>query len=131
MNSVNLMGRITKDIDLRYTNDSKAYCSFTLAVQGYKKDDVDFITCKAFGMTSENMAKYLSKGRQIGVTGRIKTGSYTKDDGVKIYTTDVIVNNFYFADSPKGQAQTENQDSEPTDGFYPIGNDELPFFMIS
>lgn len=127
MNSVNLIGRITKDIDLRYSNDSKAYCSFTLAVQGYKKDDTDFISCKAFGVTSENMAKYLSKGRQIGVTGRIKTGNYTKDDGTKVYTTDVIVNNFYFADSPKMPDNPCNPDSEPVDGFYPVGNDELPF----
>ena len=98
-------------------------------MQGYKKDDVDFITCKTFGITAEIMAKCLAKGRQIGITGRIKTGNYTKDDGTKVYTTDVIVNNFYFADSPKsGQAQTENQEAEPTDGFMQIDdNNELPF----
>lgn len=129
MNSVNLIGRITKDIDLQYSADNKAHCGFTLAVQGYKKDDVDFIRCKAFGVTAENIAKYLDKGRQIGVTGRIKTGSYDKD-GQKVFTTDVIVDKFYFADSKKadGQAKTENTEAEPTEGFYPLNsNDELPF----
>ena len=133
MNNVNLLGRICKDIELKYSGSNTAFCSFTLAVnRAYKKEgqpDADFISCKAFGKTAETIQKYCEKGRQIAVTGRIQTGSYEKD-GNRVYTTDVMIDSFYFADSKKsdGQATTVNPDAEPTDGFYPLdSSDELPF----
>jgi single-strand DNA-binding protein len=95
MNSCHFIGRLTKDIELRYTNTEIAVTSFILAVnRQFKKEgeerQADFLSCKAFGKTAEFMGKYFSKGRQVGIDGRIQTGSYEKD-GVKIYTTDVIV----------------------------------------
>lgn len=113
-----LIGRITRDLELK-GNETKVL-GFGLAVnRKFKKDgeqEADFINCKAFGNTAEVMVNHLSKGRQIGIEGRIQCGSYEKE-GQKIYTTEVIVDSFYFADSKKdGQAQ-ENVGEE----------DELPF----
>ena len=91
MNKVQLVGRITKDIELRYTVDQMAVARFTLAVNRRKKDDgADFISCTAFKKTAEIMEKYLHKGDQIAVIGHIHTGSYDKD-GKKVYTTEVMV----------------------------------------
>ena len=131
MNNCSLLGRITKDIELKQSASNMAYCRFTLAVnRKVKKEgqpDADFISCKAFGKTAEMLAKYLGKGRQIAVTGHIQTGSYDKDDGTKVYTTDIMVDGITFADSkPAGQAPaTTNPDSEPTDPL--ASSDELPF----
>lgn len=96
MNNVNLIGRIGRDIDSRYTTgtEPKAVARFSLAVSR-NKDETDWINCVAFGRTAENIGKYFSKGSQIGITGRIQTGSYEKD-GVKHYTTDIIVDRFDF-----------------------------------
>lgn len=124
MNNVSLIGRITKDIELKQSASGTSFCSLTLAVnRQYKKEgqpDADFISCKVFGKTAETIAKYCDKGRQIGVTGRIQTGSYDNKDGNKVYTTDIMIENFYFADSKKC-GQDENIEAEPA------SNDELPF----
>ena len=111
MNSVSLLGRTTREIELK-GNDTK-FCSFSLAVNRRTKEkETDFINCKAFGKTAEALSQYVQKGNQIAVEGRIQTGSYDKD-GTKVYTTDVIVSNFFFADSKKdkqeGQATTAEQ----------------------
>lgn len=111
MNSVNLIGRLTKDPDLQTTSTGMNVCRFTLAVNRARAKDgngptADFIMCKAFGKTAEVIARRLSKGRQIGVTGRIQTGSYDNQQGQRVYTTDVIVDQMTFADSnPNGSAQ--------------------------
>lgn len=99
MNQCNLIGRLTKEIDTRYTEQGTAVGKFTLAVNGTKPEDTSFISCVAFGKTAELITQYCSKGSQIGVTGSIKTGSYDKDDGTKVYTTDVIVNRIYLLGS--------------------------------
>ena len=127
MNRIVLLGRLTKDIELKYSQSGTAYCSFTLAVNRRGKDkEADFISCKAFSKTAEFMAKYMSKGRQIALEGRIQTGSYDKD-GTKVYTTDVICDNVYFADSAKN-ATNENPEAEPISNDMLFGNtDELPF----
>jgi single-strand DNA-binding protein len=126
MNKVIMIGRICKDIELRHSQGGMAYCSFTLAVNRRKKQgeeqQADFISCKAFGKTSEFLAKYMSKGRQIAVEGRLQTGSYDKD-GTKVYTTDVICDNCYFADSAK--ATTENV--EPNNDMLLEGINALAF----
>lgn len=119
MNICSLLGRITKEIELK-GNDTK-FCSFTLAVNRRTKDkESDFITCKAFGKTAEAISKYCSKGQQIAVEGRIQTGSYEKD-GKKVFTTDVIVDSFYFADSKKDKQEASFEQLQK------IGDDELPF----
>jgi len=106
MNSVNLLGRLVKDLELRYSQAGVAYMSFGLAVKRkYVKEgqpNVDFINCKIFGKQAEFMQKYMAKGTQIAVVGCIQTGSYEKD-GKKTYTTDIIVEEVYFAESKKAE----------------------------
>jgi single-strand DNA-binding protein len=131
MNKVVLLGRICKDLELRYSQSGTAFSSFSLAVnRKFKKEgeeqQADFINCKVFGKTCEFMGKYMGKGSQIALEGRIQTGSYEKD-GQKVYTTDVMIDEVYFADSKK--SDNGNQDAEPiSDGFIPMTSDDtLPF----
>ena len=98
MNNVNLVGRLARDPEVRYSQGGNATCvaRYTLAVSrpfknGEGKQEADFISCVAFGKAGEFAEKYLTKGMMIGVTGRIQTGSYDDKDGKKVYTTDVIV----------------------------------------
>lgn len=128
MNNVVLMGRLTKDPDVRRTNDGTAIGRFTLAVDRMKKDEADFIGCVSFGKTAEFVEKYLKKGTKICGSGRIQTGSYTNKDGQKVYTTDVILERVEFAES-KASAQPEAKPDG--DGFMNIPDDVddagLPF----
>lgn len=119
------LGRLTRDIELKTSNSGVHYCSFSIAVpRRFKKDgqpDTDFVNCKAFGKTAEFAAKYLEKGRQIAVTGAIQCGSYDKE-GVKIYTTDIIVDQINFADSKKAENYKDGNET------YTEGDDDgLPF----
>ena len=143
MNKVILMGRLTRDPDIRYSQGSEpmAIARFTLAVdRRYKKDNeqsADFISCVAFGKSGEFIEKYAHQGTKLVVEGRIQTGSYTNKDGVKVYTTDVVVENCEFAESKSAASQNESAYQvarpEPTseDGFMNIPDgveDEgLPF----
>ena len=106
MNNIVLIGRITKDPELKYTNSRKANTRFTLAVQR-NKDETDFINCVAWEKTAENIAEYFKKGSQIAVQGSIRTGNYEKD-GRTIYTTDVWVYKFDFV----GNNQNVKKDNE-------------------
>ncbi|MBU5454300.1 single-stranded DNA-binding protein [Caproiciproducens sp. MSJ-32] len=101
MNKVILIGRLTKDPELSYAAGSGvAVARFTLAVtRPFKRDEADFINCVAFNKTAETIGQYLAKGRQIAVTGNIRTGSYDAKDGTKRYTTDVVVETFEFIGS--------------------------------
>ena len=106
------LGRITKDVEVKYTQGAEpmAIARFTLAVDRTKKGEADFISCVAFQKTAENIGKFFSKGSQIAVTGHIQTGSFQKQDGSKVYTTDVIVDRFDFcgsAEQPKTEAQND------------------------
>ena len=105
MNSVNLIGRLTVDPDYRTSKrkgaDDLAIASFTLAVDRMKPDEADFIRCTAFGNAADFVDQYFRKGLRVGVTGRIQTGSYEDKDGVKHYTTDIIVEHMDFADGKK------------------------------
>lgn len=102
MNSVQLVGRLTKDPDLRYTAvKGTAVARFSVAVKKKIKDSegnygADFINCVAYGKTAELIATHLTKGREIAVTGSLSTGNYEDKQGVKRYTTDVLVNSFDF-----------------------------------
>ena len=137
MNKVVLMGRLTREPDIRYSqNDSSmAIARYTLAVdRRYKKDGeqtADFISCVCFGKSAEFIEKYCHKGTKLVVEGRIQTGSYTNKDGQKVYTTDVFVEQQEFAES-KSASSASGDTSKPTDsdGFMEIPDDapdELPF----
>lgn len=110
MNNVNLMGRLTKDPDIRYAGQNQmAVARFTLAVDRRRANDdgtrdADFISCVAFGKTAEFAEKYLRKGTKLAIRGHIQTGSYQKQDGTRVYTTDVVVDEVEFAES-KNAAQ--------------------------
>src|SRR5574344_2188425 len=101
MNKVVLIGRLTKDPELRFAAGSgTAVSRFTVAVKRqFKKDEADFIGCVAFGKTAETISQYFTKGRQIAISGSIRTGSYDAQDGSKRYTTDVAVDSFDFIES--------------------------------
>lgn len=143
MNTVNLIGRLTKDPEVRYSTGANqtAVARFTLAVDRERQEDeADFISCVTFGKSAENMEKYMSKGRKVAVIGRIQTGSYEKD-GKKYYTTDVICNRVEFLDKktdapknngeenqvPAGNYGEESQVSMTPEGFEKLTDDDIPF----
>lgn len=105
MNSVQLVGRLARDPDVKYTQQGMAHARITLAVdRRYRKDgeqNADFISCVAFGKTAEFIEKYFRKGMKMGLTGRIQTASYKNQQGNMIYTTDVICENIEFVESKK------------------------------
>ena len=115
MNKVILIGRLTKDPELRYAAGSgTAVCRFTVAInRQFKKDETDFINCVAFGKTGETITQYLTKGRQIAVTGSIRTGSYDAQDGTKRYTTEIVVDNFEFLGSRNDGGSANQNYSAP------------------
>lgn len=147
MNSVCLVGRLARDPEVRYSQGTNATCvaRYTLAVQRqFKVDgqpDADFISCVAFGKAGEFAEKYLKKGMNIGVTGRIQTGSYKNKDGATVYTTDIIVQTQEFCEKKGDAAGTtgaatnapktnNNKATAPNDGFMNIPDgvdEELPF----
>lgn len=143
MNKVILMGRLTKDPDVRYSQGEKttAVARYALAVdRKFKRDgeaSADFINCIAFGKNGEFAEKYLRKGTKIVVVGRIQTGSFTNKDGQKVYTTDVVVEEHEFAESKKVSSENSGNtnnlsNSFPTDkdGFMNIPDgidEEIPF----
>lgn len=119
MNKVFLIGRLTKDPDIRYTGSNIAVASFTLAVDRSFTNqngevDADFIKITVWRKQAENVGKYLKKGSQIAVDGRIQTGSYDDPNGQKVYTTEVVANNVQFLDtksSREGNNGSFNNDS--------------------
>ena len=125
MNKVILMGRLTKDPEVRYTQQNVAVARYSLAVnKKFKRQgepDADFINCITFGKSAEFAQKYLNKGKQIVITGRIQVRSWENENGQKQWSTEVIVEEQYFADS-KAKKTEEN-------GFYPVeeSDDDLPF----
>ena len=130
MNRVVLMGRLTKEPELRYTQGetSTAVARYTLAVDRRGKEkQADFIQCVAFGKAGEFAQKYFTKGQRVLVSGRIQTGSYTNKEGQKVYITDVIVDDQEFADSKSAGASSAATNPE---GFMDIpegSDDEIPF----
>jgi|MGYP000439719625 single-strand DNA-binding protein len=146
MNKAILMGRLTRDPDVRYSQGENpmAIARYTLAVdRRFKRDgeqSADFINCLAFGRSAEFAEKYFKQGTKIAVSGRIQTGSYTNREGVKVYTTEVVIEEQEFAESKAAASQNNNrgasQPSTPqssttaSDGFMNIPDgleDELPF----
>lgn len=121
MNKVMINGRLTKDVDLRFTQEGKAIGRFTIAVnRNYQKGEVDFINCTAFGKSAETITQYFSKGKPINIEGNLRTGSYDKD-GEKRYITAVNVERFEFPLSSK-QENNALSDMQPIDG-----DGDIPF----
>lgn len=146
MNKVILMGRLTRDPVIRYTEGQNQTCiaRFTLAVDRRRKQEgqqeADFPSCVAFGKTAEFIEKYMRQGTKIVLTGRIQTGSYTNRDGNKVYTTDIIAEDAEFAESKaaaernsgsRQQETPQNSYQTDADGFMNIPDgidEELPFY---
>ena len=149
MNRVILMGRLSRDPDIRYSQnsgDNSCVARYTLAVDrrvsrnaNADQQTADFISCVAFGKTAEFIEKYVKKGTKICVEGRIQTGSYTNKDGQKVYTTDVVTDNVEFAESKNssaggsdngGQSYSRPEPTGADSGFMNIPDvidEELPF----
>jgi len=147
LNRIILVGRLTADVKLKYTQSGKAVANFTLAVNRPFKNaqgetDADFIMCQAWGKQAENLAQYMGKGSQIGIDGRIQTRSYEGQDGKRVYVTEVVADNVQFLEpkkqgnqqQPQQQAQhkpsytqqappQDDRQLEPLD----ISDDDLPF----
>lgn len=141
MNQVFLIGRLTKDTELRTTQNGTEVCSFTLAVsRKYENNngekETDFINCKAFNKVAEIINKYTLKGSQIAIQGRIQTGSYEKE-GTKVYTTDVIVSDVMLLGSKQEKLSDSqviqkamNEEPDPFSAFgdeMTLSDDDLPF----
>ncbi len=129
MNKVILMGRLTKDPEVRYTQATNTMVtSFTLAVnrrfvkQGEERQ-ADFINIVAWNKTAEFVSKYFSKGQQVGVIGRIQTRNYDNEEGIKHYVTEVIAEEVYFA----GEKKDVEQNDTTTADFEITNSDDLPF----
>ena len=139
MNSVVLIGRLTRDPELRYVPNSElAIATFSVAIdrptREGKEKQTDFPRVTVFGRQAENCEKYLEKGRLVGVQGRIQTGSYKNKDGVTVYTTDVIADRVEFLEwgDKKDTGESRNtRDAKPEagvpDGFQALEDDDIPF----
>jgi len=133
MNSVQLVGRFTRDPEIRYTDGGASIARFSVAVdRRFAKEgeqSADFINIVAFGKTAEFIEKYFKKGNRIGIVGRIQTGSYKNKDGATVYTTDVIAENVEFVESKQNNQSAQGTATPPAD-FMNIPDDiaeELPF----
>lgn len=135
MNSVNLIGRLTRDPEVRYTNDQMAIANFTLAIDRPPRKDgtkeTDFPRVIVFGRMAENCQRFLSKGRLVGVEGRLQTGSYINKNGDKVYTTDVIASRVEFLEwgNQRNNQYESNSNDNPDipKGFEAISDDDIPF----
>ena len=137
MNRTILIGRLTRDVDIRYSQgqNQTAIARYTLAVDRKFKDSngnymADFINCVAFGKSAEFAEKYFHKGLKIAVVGRLQSGSYTDKDGRKVYTTDVVVEEQEFCESKSQQKESQKPEPSSGDGWMNIPdgiNEELPF----
>ena len=145
INNITLVGRLTKDSDLRYTSDGTATASFSLAVNRPFKSasgerEADFINCVIWRKNAENFANFTRKGSLVGITGRIQTRNYENKEGQRVYVTEVVAENFALLESKKDGAsngqtgQSNNRSShQPSDPFsshggsIDISDDDLPF----
>lgn len=142
MNTVALVGRLTRDPEVRYSADNQlAIARFTVAVdRPFSRDEqqnADFIPCVTFGKSAEFVERYFTKGMRIGLTGRIQTGSYTNKDGNKVYTTEVVADRVEFVESKGsgsgsssgvgGGSQSRQGSDQVPEGFTAIDDDDMPF----
>lgn len=139
MNNVNLIGRLTNAVDFRYSQAQNPYCFFTIAIdrglskekreelQAMNKQTADFIRIVVYGVMAENCKKYLKKGRNVAVQGRIQTGVYTAEDGQRKYTFDIVAEKVQFID----WGDSKEKETDPFDdwdvGFEEAKDEEIPF----
>lgn len=126
MNRICLIGRLTAKPEIRYTPSNVCYSRFNIAVnRPYSKENgeriADFISCVAWEERAELITKYFDKGSQIGIEGHIQTGSYEKDNGEKVYTTDVIVDSITFLEKKKDTQETPVEEKQDLDPFADFG----------
>ena len=136
MNVVNLIGRVTKDIELKYTSSNKEYVKFTLAVNRNFKGasgeyETDFINCITWHHSAKFMSNYVKKGNRISLTGRIQTGSYDDKDGKRVYKTDVVAENVQSlepkqSNEPYMEMPQKNEEQRKYDSI-DVSEDSLPF----
>lgn len=130
MNNVSLIGRITRENDLRYSPQGTAVLKNSVAVnRKFKKDETDFINILAFGKTAELIANHINKGEQLGIEGHIQTGSYQKD-GKNVYTFEVVVDNITFLSNKPQEKKEQRYSADPGDPFAggaPVDDSDLPF----
>lgn len=126
MNKVILMGRLTRDVEIKDGDTKVGRYSLAVDRRFTKEKETDFINCVCFGKAAEFAEKYLKKGTKVVVTGRIQTGSYTNKDGQKIYTTDVIVEDQEFAESKNNSEQTTSNENDFMD-ISKTDMSEMPF----
>ena len=131
MNNVVLIGRLTKDPEVRRVDEKMAIATFSLAIDRPVKKDgekkTDFPRVTVFGRQADSCEKYLAKGMLVGIQGSIQTGSYTNKDGQTVYTTGVVANRVKFLEWKKqGEGQPQSGDGIP-EGFAPITDDDIPF----
>ena len=152
MNNVSLVGRLVRDLELRYTQNGVAFARLTVAVdkalskekrqelQNANKPTANFVPCVVWGKLAENMANYTGKGSLVAIGGEIETGSYQNNEGRTVYTTEVRVSNVQFLESGKrsnnqGQNVPANnmnneqiyQEETGDEGFFPMSSDDIPF----
>lgn len=134
-NVVVLVGNLTKAPEVRYTTSGMAVCTFTIAVNKGKDKNgndrgVDYPRIIAYNKVAENCGKFLDKGKKVSVVGKISTGSYKKDDGTTVYTTDVVANTVDFLSPANSQQGNYNQPVDFTDipdGFEMVDDSDIPF----
>src|SRR5690625_232295 len=142
MNITVLVGRLTRDPELRYTQNGTAVANFNLAVDRpfSKEKETDFINCVAWRKQAENLAQYMKKGSQIGISGRIQTRNYEDKDGQRVYVTEVVADNIQFLDSRNSSEKPNSYQSSSPSQFsqtdftkvesdlgQPIDDSDLPF----
>ena len=134
MNITILMGRLTSDPVLRYTPSNKACVRFNIAInRNYKNESgekiTDFLSIVAWGSQAENINTYFKKGSRIALTGRLQNNNYTKEDGSKVYSTDVVIEHFSFVDYKKSEEDVTDE-KDPFEDFgdnITLTDDDLPF----
>lgn len=132
INSVCLVGRLTRDPELKYTGNNIAVASFSLAVNRNFKDangerEADFINCVIWRQSAENLANWAKKGALIGITGRIQTRSYENQQGQRVYVTEVVAENFQMLESRNSQGNQQNQGNSFQNGNSSSGGYNSPF----
>lgn len=129
MNKIILIGRLTRDVEMHNSENNKTVARYTLAVnRPFRKNgeqQADFLPCIAFGKTAELAGQYLSKGVRVAIEGRIQTGSYTNQEGRKVYTTDVVVERLEFLEKGDGSSQPADGGANNSQHGFP-GNMDIP-----
>lgn len=131
MNNVNLIGNLTRDVELRTTDSGMSIARFSLAINRGKDKDgndrgADFPNIVVFGKQAENCNKYLGKGKKVAIQGHLQTGSYEKSDGTKVYTTDVIADRVEFLEWGEKTSTGTSSETEVA-GFEPFADEDIPF----